>query len=202
MEENIKIFTKRQIEIIKTAALIISRKGIQNLTIKNLSKKIGITEPAIYRHFKNKEEILSNILLYFKQKIDEDFIYSKTDTNKSKEVISILEKFLHELLKIFLQYPAFSFILFSEEIFQNNKRIFNQIMRLMKDEETRILKLITSAIKFKEIRTDISAENITHIILGSIRLLIKKWYFSNFKNDLNKEFNSLWKSLKKLILTK
>ena len=43
--------TKRQNEIIDTALNLTASGGIQNLTIKNLADALGITEPAIYRHF-------------------------------------------------------------------------------------------------------------------------------------------------------
>jgi len=120
---------------------------------------------------------------------------------KDEKAICILKKFLHEHLTVFLQFPAFSFILFSEEIFQNNKKVFKQIMEIMQEEENRIKKIINAAKARGEIRNDISPENITHIILGSIRLLIKKWYFSNFKTDLTSDFKSLWNSLL-IIITK
>ena len=42
----------------ESALGLIAEKGIQGLTIKNLSKKIGISEPAIYRHFDSKSSIL------------------------------------------------------------------------------------------------------------------------------------------------
>ena len=60
-------FTKRQTEIINVSIDIIAERGIQNLTIKNISKSIGISEPAIYRHFDTKMDILLAILSYFKQ---------------------------------------------------------------------------------------------------------------------------------------
>ncbi|MCK5088225.1 MAG: helix-turn-helix transcriptional regulator, partial [Melioribacteraceae bacterium] len=47
--------TKRQAEIIDESIKLIADKGIQGLTIKNLSKAIGVSEPAIYRHFENKQ---------------------------------------------------------------------------------------------------------------------------------------------------
>ena len=56
------MMTKRQEEITKEAIKLISEKGIQGLTIKNLSKRIGISEPAIYRHFEGKTDILLKLL--------------------------------------------------------------------------------------------------------------------------------------------
>ena len=54
--------SKRQKEIINAALKLISEGGIQALTMKNLAKMLEITEPALYRHFENKHDILLNVL--------------------------------------------------------------------------------------------------------------------------------------------
>ena len=61
------MLTERQQQIIEESIKIIDDKGIQGLTIKNLSKAIGISEPGIYRHFESKTEILLSILNNFKE---------------------------------------------------------------------------------------------------------------------------------------
>jgi AcrR family transcriptional regulator len=69
------MLTDRQLEIIQTSIKLISSKGIQGLTMKNLSKEIGISEPAIYRHYDNKIEILVSILDYFSSTTQTDFLF-------------------------------------------------------------------------------------------------------------------------------
>ena len=51
-------WTKRQNEIIDAALKLTAEGGIQNLTVKHLADTIGVTEPALYRHFRNKAEIV------------------------------------------------------------------------------------------------------------------------------------------------
>ena len=51
-------FTKRQVEIIEASKDLIGTKGLQNLTIKNLAKKMNFSEPALYRHFKDKTDYI------------------------------------------------------------------------------------------------------------------------------------------------
>src|SRR5690606_42124839 len=60
-----KEYTARQIEIIEASTNRISRFGIQNLTIKSLAEDIGLSEPALYRHFNSKNDILLGLLSYF-----------------------------------------------------------------------------------------------------------------------------------------
>ena len=59
------MLTVRQQEIVEKSIRLISEKGIQGFTIKNLAKSVGISEPAIYRHFESKIEILITILNQF-----------------------------------------------------------------------------------------------------------------------------------------
>lgn len=71
--------TKRQQEIIWSAVHLIDENGIQGLTIKNLSARIGFTEAAIYRHFKSKGEILSAIINIFREQVSK-IIVDKNST--------------------------------------------------------------------------------------------------------------------------
>lgn len=65
--------TERQQEIINVSLELIAESGIQSLTIKNLAKKIGFAESAIYRHYENKIQILLAILDFFKQNTEHFF---------------------------------------------------------------------------------------------------------------------------------
>lgn len=55
-------------KILEASLELFSQKGIRETTIKDIAKEVGITEGAVYRHFKSKEEI---VLGLFKQYSDE-----------------------------------------------------------------------------------------------------------------------------------
>ena len=78
--------TERQIQIVKSSIELIASKGIQGFTIKNLAKVIGISEPAIYRHFENKIEILITILNNFKEMSEmmSEMVVNSNDTANEK----------------------------------------------------------------------------------------------------------------------
>src|SRR5690606_10615788 len=63
-------FTDRQIEIMDAATNRISKFGIQNLTNKTFAADNGLSEPALYRHFKSKNQILWSLLEYFKTEME------------------------------------------------------------------------------------------------------------------------------------
>ncbi|MFH0924597.1 MAG: TetR/AcrR family transcriptional regulator, partial [bacterium] len=56
------VHSLRKQEIIESARKIISTTGMKNLTIREIAQDINLTDGAVYRHFKNKEEILSLLI--------------------------------------------------------------------------------------------------------------------------------------------
>ena len=121
-------FTERQKNIIETAITIIAQNGIQHLTIKNISKNLGISEPAIYRHFDSKMDILLAILMNFKTS-------SKAMIQRilasGKPPVEQIEMIFFTHFSKFAANPALAATLFSEEIFQNDKRLSREVAAIM-----------------------------------------------------------------------
>ena len=188
--------TKRQAEIIDESIKLIADKGIQGLTIKNLSKAIGVSEPAIYRHFENKQGILLGILSIFKDNKEKLFqIIQSSDTNPLMQLKSLFET----RFKYFTKNPAIASVIFSEELFRNDPLLSNKVFEIMEDNQKMILQIIKAGQKSSVIKHDLTANQLAFIITGALRLIVTKWRLSNFSFNLEKEGKSLWKSIELLI---
>ena len=53
-----KKLTKRQNEIVDAALHLIAENGMGNLTIRHLSRRLNVTDAALYYHFHDKLEII------------------------------------------------------------------------------------------------------------------------------------------------
>jgi len=188
-------YSKRQYEILMKSIELIAEKGIQNLTIKNLSQKIGISEPAIYRHFKNKLEILKAVLELFKRESIESFDIQE----KEEYSIKKLEEIFMEHINKFNENPYIAFVIFSEEFFMNNSDLQTLITEIMSYSINRIKKIIKDGQERGEIRGDIEPENLTLIFFGGLRLLVKEWSQNGFNEDLLKKGESYIKTFIKIL---
>jgi len=186
-------FTKRQNEIIEKSIQIIARGGIQELTMKNISNEMNISEPAIYRHFQSKIDILLAILSYF-HNITAN-IASEVFTGNGNSLSSI-ERFFTGLMSEFIKMPSLARVIFSEEIFQNDPRLSDKVMDIMKSHQKHIRQVIKKGQDNGEIRDDISEEHISMIIMGTFRLLITRWRLTNFSFQLNEKGNDILCSIK------
>ena len=191
------IFTERQKEIIDVSIKIIAEKGIQQLTIKNISKSMGISEPAIYRHFNSKMDILLAILSNFKEN---NHIISTNILSTQTSSIDKIEFVLINHFKQFTTNPALAAVIFSEEIFQNDKRLAEQVNLIMQMNQKMIINILKNGQKNNVIRNDISKKQLSIIIMGTLRFLVTKWRLSKYSFDLKQEGADLWSSLKKILI--
>ena len=192
------MLTERQIEIVNRSIEIIATKGIQGLTIKNLSKEIGISEPAIYRHFKSKTDILLTILTNF----EEMFLFMNEAMKGGKgSAINKIEFLFSKIVEIFSQEPSHISVIFSEEVFKNEEVLKEKIVEIMTIKVKTIEGIILEGQDKGEIRDNIDNKTLALIVIGSLRLMIKQWDLNNQHENLQEESQQLLKGLK-LILEK
>lgn len=190
-----KDYTVRQNQIIQESIQLIAKKGIQKLTIKNISKAVGFSEPAIYRHFENKNDIILGIISVLKDTTGEEI---DTETAKNS-TIDLIKTMIQNHTNRFIENPSLSAIVFSEEIFNNSSLLAKPIRALMKKNQNKLIIMIEKGQRRGDIRCDINATQISLMAIGSFRFLVSKWHLMNYDFDLKAEVNELLKSLEKIL---
>lgn len=188
--------TERQQEIIDTSLAIISELGIQGLTIKNLSKRIGISEPAIYRHYDNKISILIAILDYFAN--SGDHIFSKLAASADSPLQKI-EAIFQEHFRAFQKNPSLVSVIFSEEIFRNEALLQEKIRVIMEKNSSIVMELVREGQRKGEIKSGFEAGYLTIIIIGSLRMMVKKWQMGDESFNSKEAVTKLFGTIRNLI---
>jgi AcrR family transcriptional regulator len=62
MTPNVPPTTARQEEILDRTFELVREAGLANLTMKKVADRMGFTEPALYRHFPNKQALVLGLL--------------------------------------------------------------------------------------------------------------------------------------------
>jgi len=189
-------FTPRQIEIIQAATKLIGEKGIQNMTTKHLAEEIGFSEPALYRHFKGKTEILVSVLEYFRAQMRKGLapllVKQKTGLDKIKQIIEFQ-------FNLFTQNPAIIMVIFAETSFQYDQMLSSTVNRLLIQKKQMVIKIIEEGKQDGSIRKDINVDQLMSIILGSMRFTVLQWRMSKFQFNLTEKGKELYKAINLLI---
>lgn len=75
--------------LIQTALKILDNEGLEAITLRELSSRLGTSRSAIYRHFDGKEALLKQVILTGFEKLDT--VIEPFFNNKS--TLSVLERF-------------------------------------------------------------------------------------------------------------
>jgi AcrR family transcriptional regulator len=188
--------TERQQEIINVSLALITESGIQSLTIKNLAKRIGFAESAIYRHYENKIQILLAILDFFKRNTEQLF---SNQLNSNDNSIVKIEKLFTNHFRKFTNTPSLVAVIFSEEIFRNEQELCKKVAEIMNLNMESLTKIIKDGQQKGELRNDIEASHLAIMILGSLRMFVKQWSMADFKFDLIAKGTDLINSVKMLV---
>ena len=193
-------FSERQIEIIVAATKRIDEHGIQDLTIKTLAADLNLSEAALYRHFKSKNEILLGLLTHFIDEMKDRLaaILSIKDQSPS----ALLKDLFNSQLKTFVAKPSVVSVIFSESIFQFNKELSDTVSSMMELMQTHIETIVKKGQADGSFSKIVGVSTTTTIIMGGMRITVLKWKLSGHKSDLIKDGNKVLNGILKMVETK
>ncbi len=187
---------ERQRDVLEAALKIIQEKGYTDLTIRKISNEIGVSEAAIYKHFDSKEEILNDLAIWI---FDKDQI--SVDRKEKRNEFEILKEILREKFKMLEENPAFTAILFQDEIFKEYESVKKQFDSHREKNEETLIEIVKRGIKEGKFASDVDPETFAELYMGAIRMNVLKWRHHHFSYSLlekaDKILENLFKILKK-----
>jgi len=188
-------FTDRQKDFLNAAIDIVSRQGFSKLTIRNVSAAVGVSEPAVYRHFPNKLALLTAMLEDLQGAILPHFRTLREGADQPRETFS---NFIRGLFEEFKLRPAYAPFIFSEEIFHNEPQLREKLQQVLGGNIAVLTESFEALQIDKSCRTDIVAQQMALITLASIRLAVSRWHISGGKVRLKDLANQLIATLSTL----
>ena len=185
---------KRKKEILQTTLAIIYNEGFYSLTIRNIARKIGISEAAIYRHFKSKKEIINTLA---------DWVFSESQLWQIKcnnnNYYQTLRAIMLKLLNHLKDNPEFTSILFHEEIFREYPEIREKFNHHRLQNEKHIIDIIKKGQNKGVFALNVTPHIFALLYMGSIRITVLRWRNSSDKISSEETVNEITKELFKIL---
>jgi AcrR family transcriptional regulator len=186
---------KRKAQIIDEGIKIIHEKGFPALSIRELAGRVGISEPAIYRHFKNKEDIIMGILA----KMQELGAHTQYQLDAVDGELEKIKQLIMLQLEYFEKNQAMTTIMLSEEVFHLNEKLKHKLENIINSRQRLLTDLINSAQAKKLIIVE-DVDNLASLIMGAIRMLIFQWKMNDYQFSLTLRGKSVVDTLFKMLV--
>jgi len=190
-----KEITGRQRQIIEAALAIVAERGPEALTIKGIAGRVGFSDAAVYRHFRDKAHILSTI-------VD---LFAGSSHQLLKEIqacdcpsLDKLKLFFLDRCRVFAADRVLATVMFAENLFQNDPLLAAKVHQVMQGHRRLLMAAIRDGQRQNALR-DLPANHLFIMVMGSLRLLVLQWRAGAYGFDLLRAGEKLWRSLEILI---
>ncbi len=179
-----KSYFTREEQIILSAIDLIDKLGIDGLSIRELAKKENVTEGALYRHFKSKNDIIIEVIKYYSH-FDINIIntINKNELNAKHAILF----FINSFSEYYENYPEITAVFCSFESLIYDHDIENEILLLINKRSDFLISIIENGKKSMEFNDSVISEDLADIIMGSFQHLIFKWRIEKHKFSLKRK---------------
>jgi AcrR family transcriptional regulator len=186
----------RKEQIINAAKKLIIKYGSENLTIRAIANEVGLSEGALYRHFKSKRDIL----FLLADTIEVDLLGDIKLSNIEGESYSkILDSILRGHLSAIKQRQGISFQVIAMCISFGDKKLNKRLSEIINKYIEEIKNLLCRGVESGELRQNLDLDGTALLFFGMIQSLVNIWALSNYEMNLEETYESTWNTLKECI---
>ncbi len=168
----------RREEVLRAALQIVDERGVHALTLRELSQRIGISEAAIFRHFRGKEDIISSLA---------DWVFGRLAINEpaeSDDVVAALANLMERQFRAFQAFPQSTSVLFQEDIFREFPQAKDKFDSRRKERARHIVGMLKEGKRNGQLPAGLSEDAFALIYMGSMRMAVLEWRSSGCRDDL------------------
>ncbi len=153
----------RQEQIKKAVLDIIFTDGLDQLSTRNLARRVGITEGAIFRHFKSKRDIMLGIMQDVKTGLIGELRQIALGADGSEKRLSA---FLCRHVKYLIENKGITILLFSEAAHMNDKELKENLHEILSEQKSLISKIIRDGMTEGLWNKKLAVDDIATIYMG------------------------------------
>lgn len=174
---------QRKESIIITAIELLSEAGINGMTTKEIAKRQNISEPAIYRHFNGKKEIIKEI---FRRYSIYDEVIKNTIIDNGMGGKEAIMYFCRAYAEYYQNYPEITTVMFSFDTFKYDEEADEEMKNIVKNRYNLLFGFVSKAIETKEFSVDKDAQVVTDSIFSVLWSITFLWRMENCEFDVKK----------------
>ncbi len=169
----------RKREIIDAAIRLAAEKGPDRVTTQQLADAVGLTQPAIFRHFPTKADIWAAVGNEIVRRLDTGGaeLAAMPPADRLRALVS-------RQLGFIARQPAITAILFSRELHAENDALRQHFEEMMRDRRLRFAELVQAEIDAGRFRPDLNPADAAALTLAAIQGLAMRWSMEQRRFDI------------------
>jgi Transcriptional regulator len=150
--------TIRREQIAEAALALVAEQGVAGLTARNVARAVGVTAPALYRHFPGgKADILASVLDLLDAVKSEGL---RRAVNDPGPALAKLRRCFDLHISVIERYRALPNLVLSDAIWIDEPQLKSRLLESHQLQQAQVSAIIREGQESGEIRQDIEADQI------------------------------------------
>jgi AcrR family transcriptional regulator len=175
---------ERKVEILDAVLRLADRLGPDRLSTEAITREVGLTQPAIFRHFPTKRDIWAKVAATIS---DQMIAGWRAVLDRDRGPIEGVRGLILAQLRLIESTPAIPAILFSRELHAENDLLRTAVFELMGKFHQAIAAEVTGAVKEGTFRRDLDPGDAAFLLIGLVQGLVLRWSLSRRSFGLQSE---------------
>lgn len=158
-------FTPRQDQILDQTLDLIRQEGLAGLTMRKVAALMGFSEPAVYRHFKTKQDLVLGIIRRLEMNMIEPMLVLAVQDERA--VVDRIGDILAHHLDLIASNNALPILLFAEAAVSPDRRLGQAMAAVFQAYENLLISLLREGLSSGEIDPDLDPENGALLLMGA-----------------------------------
>ena len=167
----------RRAEIVDTVIELSAALGPDRVTTQHLADAVGVTQPAIFRHFATKTDIWEAV----GERVVKQIENVAEDVAESDDPI---RAYLTKMASLVRSYPALPSIVSSRELQAQNEPLRAALVAALQVCRTQVIKMIEEGQARGTYRNDISPESMARLVMSTCSGMCVAWVIEDHGFDL------------------
>jgi len=188
----------RQDQIAVAALEMLGTRGIRELSMADIARRVGLVPSAIYRHFRGKDEVLDAVLELIAQRLLSNV---RAVRQEGGNCLERLHRLVMRHVRLVRENQAIPRIMFSDDIVSRNPARKARASGIIHTYLERVADIVREGQQEGEIRFDVEAETVALLLLGVVQPGAVLWHLSDGRFDVTKHAQRAWRLLRAAIDT-
>jgi AcrR family transcriptional regulator len=185
-----KLDTEVRREQIAEAALgLVASQGLRALSMAALARRVGLVPSGIYRHFKNKDEILAAVF----DRVEERLLANVAAARQENaDPLECLKSVLMRHIRFIREGRAIPRIIFSDDVHAGNPKHRDRIVQILTRYLAQVGEIVRLGQSAGRIRQDLDVQTVALMLFGIVVPAGILWHLTDGGFDVTRHAQRAW----------
>lgn len=189
----------RKEQIVEAVLHILSDNEVKKLKVTDIAQYMGLAPSALYRHFKNRDAIMSAVLEHIRGNL---FKNLETVRQKTDNALERIKELLFRHVKLIGHQQGIPRLIFSDELWGQNKERRQKMYRIVSGYLAEIEDIVREGQDKGQIRKNVAPQAVSKLFFGIVQPAALLWHMSEGQYDLDAHIEAAWPVFLELLSSK